>query len=410
MQKITVLIIGVHYPEPKSTGAGVRMLQLLKLLKANGFDLHFATASQKTEFSLDIKALGIKEHHIELNSSRLDLLLKTLDPKVVVFDRFITEEQFGWKVDEVSPKALKILDTEDLHFLREERELKLKGKLEPDNFLSDKAIRELSAMYRCDLNLIISKFEFELLKGKYAFPEVNMHYLPFLVERDPTHTIKRFSERQHFVSIGNYRHKPNLDMVVYTSKNIWPFIKDKLPNAEWHIYGAYMPSSIQQLNSPKKGILVKGRTKEAVPTLGRYKLMLAYLRFGAGLKQKCIDAMAAGTPICTTAIGAEGLTIDHEFAGSIEDSIDGFIDKVTWLHTDEAAWEEKQANGFSILDSTFSPNLHSKKAVERINDYVSRLDKLRSENLFGQLLKHNLFKSTKYMSLWIQEKNKNRLD
>jgi len=406
LQSAKVLIIGVHYPEPTSTGAGVRMLQLLKLLKANHFELHFATTSPKSDYSFDCKILGIKEHQIQLNSSRFDVFLKSLDPSIVVFDRFITEEQFGWKVDELCPGTLKILDTEDLHFLREERELKLKGKLNTDEVLSDKAKRELAAMYRCDLSLIISKVEFDLLKEKYGFPEAGMHYLPFLVKRGSVQSITAYSERNHFVSLGNFKHKPNHDMVVYTSQHIWPFIRKKLPEAEWHIYGAYMPESIKQLHAHHKGIIVKGRAEEAVTTLQSYKVMLAYLRYGAGLKQKCIDGMMAGTPIATTAIGAEGLSDHQGFAGIAEDNLDGFIEKSVRLYTEKSVWKEKQAKGFEMLESSFSPKLHSKQFIDKMHYYLDNLVEIRSKNTVGQLLKYHMFKSTKYMSLWIQEKNK----
>jgi len=406
LQKIKVLIIGIHYPEPTSTGAGLRMLQLLKLLTTTNFDLHFATASPKTEFSFDTSALGIKDHKIELNSPDLDLLLESINPQIVMFDRFITEEQFGWKVDELCPDALKILDTEDLHFLREKRELKVKGKLNTEEVLSDKAKRELAAMYRCDLSLIISKVEFDLLREKYNFPEAGMHYLPFLVERGAEQSITANRERNHFVSIGNFKHKPNYDMVVYTHKHIWPNIRTKLPKAEWHIYGAYLPPAIEQLHSPQKGILVKGRAEDAVKCLKAYKVMLAYLRYGAGLKQKCIDGMVAGTPIATSTIGAEGLAEPYDFAGVVEDSLQGFADKSVSLYTEESIWNEKQAKGFSILESSFSREFHAKKALDKIRYYLDNLTEMRSKNTIGQLLKHHMFKSTKYMSLWIQEKNR----
>ncbi len=382
------------------------MVQLLKLLKSHHFDVHFASTSQKTEHSFDSTSLGVKEHEIELNSASFDAFLKALDPKIVVFDRFITEEQFGWKVDEICPDALKILDTEDLHFLREERKSALKSQSKTTGLLSDKAKRELAAIYRCDLSLIISTYEYRLLKDHYAFPETYLHYLPFLVERDAEQKAKAFSERNHFVSIGNFKHKPNYDMVLYTSQQVWPLIREQLPHAEWHIYGAYMPNSIRHLHSAKKGIMVKGRAEEAVSTLQNYKVMLAYLRYGAGLKQKCIDAMLAGTPISTTDIGAEGLTVNQGFAGSIETNLKRFIDKSVLLYTEESTWKEKQANGFSMLESSFSPQLHSQKMIDKIQFYLDNLSEIRAKGIVGQLMKYHLLKSTKYMSLWIQEKNK----
>ena len=50
-----------------------------------------------------------------------DDFLNELQPTIVMFDRFMIEEQFGWRVAEHCPNALRILDTEDLHFLRKVR-------------------------------------------------------------------------------------------------------------------------------------------------------------------------------------------------------------------------------------------------------------------------------------------------
>ena len=59
---------------------------------------------------------------IALNDSSFDDYVTLLRPDVVLFDRFLTEEQFGWRITQCVPHALKILDTEDLHSLRFARE------------------------------------------------------------------------------------------------------------------------------------------------------------------------------------------------------------------------------------------------------------------------------------------------
>ena len=70
--------------------------------------------------------LEVNEVSIELNNSSFNDFVKKLKPTIVLFDRFLTEEQFGWRVAENCPKALRILDTEDLHFLRKVRHNQLK--------------------------------------------------------------------------------------------------------------------------------------------------------------------------------------------------------------------------------------------------------------------------------------------
>ena len=106
------------------------MLQLLETFIAYGYEMTFASTAAKTEFSLDLDHLGITEVSIQLNHSSFDDFLVKLKPDTVIFDRFMVEEQFGWRVAEFAPKALRILNTEDLHSLRKAREEAVKKERE----------------------------------------------------------------------------------------------------------------------------------------------------------------------------------------------------------------------------------------------------------------------------------------
>jgi len=112
-----LLIIGFVFPEPASTAAGSRMLQLIQLCIADKWDITFATTAETTGFEFDLKSLGVKLEKIQLNNTSFDLFVSELQPSAVLFDRFMIEEQFGWRVAEQCPNAVKILDTEDLHFI-----------------------------------------------------------------------------------------------------------------------------------------------------------------------------------------------------------------------------------------------------------------------------------------------------
>lgn len=124
-----LLILGTVWPEPESSAAGTRMMQLLDFFLANEFEITFACSASNLEFSEDLKTLGIKTENIKINDSDFDRLIQDLKPDIVLFDRFMTEEQFGWRVSEHCPEALKILDTEDLHSLRYARHKALKKAL-----------------------------------------------------------------------------------------------------------------------------------------------------------------------------------------------------------------------------------------------------------------------------------------
>ena len=117
-----LLVIGSVWPEPSTTAAGCRMQQLLGAFLRFGYKITFASTASRTEYSLDLEKVGVAEVTIQLNHSSFDDFIKKLLPTIVIFDRFMIEEQFGWRVAEFAPKALRILNTEDLHALRKARE------------------------------------------------------------------------------------------------------------------------------------------------------------------------------------------------------------------------------------------------------------------------------------------------
>lgn len=186
-----LLIIGFVWPEPDSTAAGGRMLQLISFFQKNNFKITFVSTAAKTDKSFILEDLDIQTHQIELNDVSFDKLLKEVDPEIVLFDRFLTEEQFGWRVTETCPNALRILDTEDLHFLRHARHqaFKNKEKISLEYLVNDLTKRELGSVYRCDLSLIISKFEIELLTNTFKIDDSLLLYLPFLIEHTDRSTL-----------------------------------------------------------------------------------------------------------------------------------------------------------------------------------------------------------------------------
>ena len=82
---------------------------LIECFKKQDLQIVFASPAQKTINSLDLTSFGIKEASIELNSSSFDDFIKELSPDIVLFDRFMMEEQFGWRVADNSPNSLRIL-------------------------------------------------------------------------------------------------------------------------------------------------------------------------------------------------------------------------------------------------------------------------------------------------------------
>ncbi|MDO6745032.1 glycosyltransferase [Tenacibaculum soleae] len=405
-----LLIIGYVWVEPKSSAAGSRMLQLIELFTKNGYKITFASPAQKNEKAIELSELGVEEVAIELNNTSFDDFISELNPDIVLFDRFMMEEQFGWRVAENCPNALRILDTEDLHFLRKTRHQQLKkGEVFSTDALlnSTDAKREIAAILRCDLSLIISSYEMKLLKEVFKIDERLLYHLPFLLDKIDKKVIekwKNFKERQHFVFIGNFFHAPNIDAVLQL-KQIWKSIRKQLPKAEIHIYGAYATQQINQLHNKKEGFLVKGFAEDAIKVVQNAKVVLAPIRFGAGIKGKLTEAMVCGTPSVTTLIGAEGMHDGFGWNGFVENDFEVFSNKTIELFTDEKLWKKSQLNGIEIINAIYDKNNIEPIFINQLKKIQENLIEHRQQNFLGSLLQHQTLQATKYMSKWIEAKN-----
>lgn len=411
MRRKTVLFIGFTWPEPTSTAAGSRMLQLLNFFLEQKYRTVFTSTAAETMLSLDLEAMGIEKVGIKLNDSSFDLFVTDLNPDIVVFDRFLTEEQFGWRVAEFAPQALRILDTEDLHSLRTTRQ----SLFEKDILFStgawlqnDTTKREIASIYRCDLSLIISSYEMYLLAEGIKIDKNLLMHLPFMLDAMDEKTVEKwpsFEARKDFVCIGNGKHAPNVDAILWLKKEIWPLIRKELPDTNLHIYGAYLPEYIRQMDNAKEGFRILGWAENAEAELQKARISLAPLRFGAGIKGKLIDAMQAGTPTVTTSIGAEGMRAGYPWNGYIVDSAEDFAHVAIGLYKNPLDWNRAQQQGVAIVNGLYNKNVLAEKLAETLTKIQNNVHDRRNQNFIGAMLLHHTLASTKYRSKWIEEKN-----
>jgi len=405
----SLLIIGQTFPEPTTTAAGGRMLQLIEMFTSHGYGITFASSASSSEKSFNLNSIGVTTQQIAINDSSFDDFVRQLNPTLVLFDRFITEEQFAWRVTQSCPKALKILDTEDLHFLRKARQQALKDAtdVKDANLFTETAKREIASILRCDLSLIISEFEMKLLADTFAVSKEILYYLPFMVTKLPdSSNFPEFEQRNNFMTIGNLLHGPNVDSVLYLKKEIWPLIKKQLPQAQLYIYGNYAPQHILELHNQKQGFYIMGWADSVAHVMQKARVCLAPLRFGAGLKGKLLDAMLYGTPGVTTSIGAEGMYGDLLTPGVIADTPESFAELSVALYRDKIKWQQNAQRGVEIIKARYNGKAIAKDFMTRLDALKINLKLHRQSHFVGQILQHHSLQASKYLSKWIEEKNK----
>ena len=405
-----IVIIGAVWPEPNSTAAGQRMMQLIAFFKDLNYKITFTSIASTSEYTINLEELEIETVPIKLNDSSFNEFIKKQNPSIVLFDRFMTEEQFGWRVLENCPDALRILDSEDLHFLREARSQCYKQNIacESRHLFNETAKREIASIYRCDLTLIISKYEYDLLINTFNIPSKIIHYIPMMYDdlnKSIFEDYPKFGEREHFFSIGNFHHQPNWETVLLLKKTIWPKIRKLSPKSEIHIYGAYLPEKAKQLHNSKEGFIIKGRAEISAAIFKKYKILLAPIPFGAGIKGKLLESMLYGTPNITSTIGAEAMQNNREWNGFIEDNSDEFASKAIKLYINESIWKQAQINGITMINEFFNKKIFECDFKEKLQNLLSNLENHRAGNFMGQILNHHTLKSSMYLSKWIEEKN-----
>jgi glycosyltransferase involved in cell wall biosynthesis len=378
---------------------------------AQGAQVYFACAAAKGEFSFNLQKLGVTEQSIALNDPSFNTFIKELQPDIVIYDKFMIEEQYGWRIQQEWPNALTILDTIDLHCLRVGRQLaeKVNADFSNEHLFNDTAKREIAAILRCDFSLIISEIEMNILQEQFKIDGNILFYLPLLEDKlkeQTSNTWKTYEEREGFTFIGNFLHEPNWHTVQTIKTKIWPILSKKLPGVGVHIYGAYASQKVLQLNNPKENFFIHGRAENARESIAKHRILLAPIIFGAGVKGKFIDAMQVGTPSITTHVGAESMNGTLPWNGFIEDNLDALIEQAVQLYNNKNLWLQAQQNGIQIINQRYNKQKYSALFLQKLKDLTGNLSNHRYQNFIGQVLKHHTLQSTKYLSLWIEEKNK----
>ena len=448
-QPTTVLFSNI-YPDSSASAAGVRTRFLLESLAQDVEfgPIRYATGAaprEKDPRQVDITQ-ELNEHEIDVSyvplndSTKIDKYLQSMEQEsmdMAVFDRFYTEEAYSFAIRQAYPEAALILDMQDMHSLRSGRQKIAKewskhnhhehSCQDPLECLSDvmayrpsaddpHLLRELASIHRSDLTLVCSPFELDLLTNIYQIPKSKVCLNSFFVPPPPVTILSEGNKESNheFVFCGGFRHDPNVD-AVHILLALWPRIRSELPTATLHIHGAYCPASISQCHKPAEGIHIHGFTESLQDIFQPRRILLAPLRFGAGIKGKIIDAWRAGMPVVTTPIGSEGMTLadDDEFGGVVASTLDDFCHGIVDLATNPQLFQQEQQKACKVLSQLFVHNDdasdHRWKAVrDRLMNVRLHLKERRTSDYMQAMLWHSTARSTEYFSKWIELKEKNR--
>jgi len=117
-------------------------------------------------------------------------------------------------------------------------------------------------------------------------------------------------EREGIVFSGTLDYEPNRTAARYFSREIWPALRQEWPELKWRLVGRN-PEAVERYVRGDARIERTGPVADAMPYLAAAKVAVVPLLSGSGTRLKIIEAWAAGTPVVSTTLGAEGLPVRH---------------------------------------------------------------------------------------------------
>jgi glycosyltransferase involved in cell wall biosynthesis len=349
-------------PRPDTNAADRRFVALLRLMSLR-HRVDFCCGSTPCD--------GEEADRLRQTVARLSAMgVKVVSPCVGSFDRYWLERALTgstydlvffeyWqaaadgraaKVRAAQPWARIVVDSVDVHFVREQAEVELDHRQRVNRERAEANKRgELAAYCEGDAVVVISREDQEVLAAYPGMPP--LYRLPIIIPPRPRPERHRDSE---VLFIGGFNHAPNIDGIVWFTHAIWPQVRSAAPSARLTIVGASPTEEIRALGDVA-GVDVVGYVPETDPYLDRAAVVIAPLRFGAGMKGKVSEALACGAPVVSTTIGAQGF---GAIAGEdllVADEPDDFARQVASLLNDPARAQRIGQSGHDRLASLCAP-------------------------------------------------------
>jgi len=363
-----VLVADHFVPSFDRDAGSLRMYQMLKILTELGLVVTFVpdNMSRNEPYTSSLQEIGIEVLYgpMDVTAHLRDLGTHL---RLAVLSRPDVAALYVPLVRRCAPNATLIYDTVDLHFVREERRADVEGSHDARKSSERYRHLELALANSSDATLVVTEAEKQLLLE--LSPGLNVHVIPTIHE---THmnTVPR-SKRQGVLFVGSFLHPPNVDAARYLVRDILPLIKREIEDVTLYIVGADPTPEIKALASER--VVVTGWVKDISLYLKGARVMVAPLRYGAGLKGKISQGMSYGLPMVTTSLGIEGMDIEDGTEALVADDPAEFAAKVIRVYRDDDLWNHLAEHAARFAAANYSPEVVRTKLIDVLQQHGVKL-------------------------------------
>ena len=212
---------------------------------------------------------------------------------------------------------------------------------------------ELKAVRRADQVHVMSEADAAYLRRFVPAAAGKMVVVPNGVDLDEYRPSSRAGRRdRRLLFLGNFQHVPNIDALEYLLLEIWPIVRQRLPDAELLVVGARPPEEVRR-HQGVPGVTLVGEVEDTRPHYQTCRALLAPIRAGSGTRLKILEALACGAPVVTTTLGAEGIEGSDGVHFLIGDTPERFADAVCRLLADDALCDRLAEQGRRLVEERY---------------------------------------------------------
>lgn len=361
--KNSLVVFNDTLPHFDRDSGGLRLFQILRVLAETGRVVFIPVGDSRREPFYENK---LAEINVEIRSILdFETLLKTQKFAAAILSRpEVAANVFG-SIHRLSPQTKIVYDTVDVHFVRFEREFEITGKAEFRRAATRFKRLEAKLASRADAVWCVTAADREFLQT--LAPAAEFEIVPNI--HQPGTRGASFAERDGLLFVGNYKHRPNVDAVLFFLDTILPALLRRNPDLKFYVVGADPTPEI--LRRASESVVVSGFVPEIEPCFESARVFVAPLRYGAGMKGKIGQALSFGLPVVTTSIGAEGMNLRHEREALIADEPEAFAESVLRVYDDSLLWQRLSDAGFDFIADNFSPRVVGEKVRQAISKVVA---------------------------------------
>ena len=201
---------------------------------------------------------------------------------------------------------------------------------------------------------IIAVSDIDAKRMKTMFGVENVTSVPTGVDVEYFAPPEGTTPTSDIVFCGSMDWLPNVDAVEHFLAEILPLIRQKIPGATFTIAGRAPDARVLKAVQGLSGVAVTGKVDDMRPYLWGAKISVVPIRIGGGTRLKIYECMAAGLPVVSTTVGAEGLSYSNGSDIAIADDPPAFADACIRLLSQDAARRSMAANALDRAQSRLS--------------------------------------------------------